>query len=535
MLVKEEEILRTEKKVINKLAPTLNAEAEPQSKEKTSAIPRLNLIRQLPTPEALQLIPEALARQYKVIPLMVSGDRLEVAMADPGNILTIEALSARSKKRIEAVPASETDILEAIDFNYKAFGQIKEQLNTVAVEPEVSEQKIIADIADDAPLARALSSIIEEAVKSRSSDIHIEPDENKLRIRYRIDGTLHDVLSLPMSVHPSLMSRIKILGGMNIADYRRPQDGQISLNVANREIDIRVGTAYTVDGEMAVLRLLDKSLAVFSLPQLGFLPESQERYERMLLAPYGMILASGPTGAGKTTTLYASVNSLDRVGRHIITIEDPVEYRFEGMNQIQVNLRAGLTFATGLRSIVRLDPDVILVGEIRDSDTTQIAIQAALTGHLVLSSVHANDSTGALFRLIDLGAEPFLVCSAVIGIVAQRMVRRVCPHCGRSTPVSLVEQTAYHKIMGEERKEFLVGAGCKNCTYTGYLGRVGIFEILLMTDGIRQLTMSGAAASQVRAQAIEEGMAPLAKDGMLKAKAGITTPSEVVRNAYTMD
>jgi len=500
-----------------------------------SAQPRLNLLRQLPTPEALQLIPEKLARKYQAIPLIVDGDSLEVAMANPEDVLAIQALEARSKKRVEAVAGSVSDIVEAIDFNYKGFGEITRHLDTITVTPETALPKMVVEAGEDAPVARALNLIIDEGVKARASDVHVEPEENRLRIRYRIDGTLHDVLSLPLSIHPSLVSRIKILAGMNIADYHRPQDGQISLKAREKEIDIRVATAYTVNGEMAVLRLLDKSLAVLALSELGFFPESQEKYEQLLLSPFGMIVISGPTGAGKTTTLYASVNSLDRIGRHIVTIEEPVEYHFEGINQIQVNPRAGLTFASGLRAIVRLDPDIILVGEVRDTDTARIVVQAALTGHLVLSSVHANESVGVLFRLIDLGVEPFLVCSAVIGVVAQRMVRRVCPHCARLTTVSMMEQSGYRREVGEERKEFLVGAGCRACVYTGYLGRTGIFEILRVSDEIRQMIMSGATAPQIRAQAIKEGMISLAKDGMLKAKAGITTPHEVIRNAYLVD
>lgn len=501
----------------------------------TAALPRLNLLRQLPTPGALQLIPEAVARKYQVIPLIVDGDRLQMAMANPEDILAIEALSALSKKRIEPVAASVADIREAIDFNYKAFGEIAKQFGTVVTAPETSPEAVTVETAADAPVARALNLIIEEGVKSRASDIHIVPEEKELRIRYRIDGVLHDVLTLPKSIHSTLLSRIKILAGMNIADHRRPQDGQISLKVQGKDIDIRVATVYTVNDEMAVLRLLDKSLAILSLSELGFLHESQKKYEQMLATPFGMILISGPTGAGKTTTLYASVNSLNQVSRHIITIEDPVEYRFENINQIQVNLRAGLTFATGLRSVVRLDPDVILVGEVRDTDTAKIAVQSALTGHLVLSSIHANDSVGVLFRLIDLGVEPFLVCSAVIGIVAQRMVRRVCRHCSCLVTAPWVEQAAYYRETGEECTEFVYGSGCKACNYTGYFGRTGIFEILPMSNEIRQLLMSGAIASQVREQAIKEGMLTLAKDGMLKAKAGITTPYEVIHNAYIVD
>jgi general secretion pathway protein E len=499
-----------------------------------SGICRINILCQAPTPEALDLIPEGLARKYNAVPLAVEDNTLRVAMADPDDILAIEALAARTKKRIEPVPATAIDIREAIDFNYKAFGEISKQFGSVTtVEDAVSPEKVAAEVTDDSPVARALNLITEEAVKSRASDIHIEPEVNRLRVRYRIDGILHDVTSLPIRAHGALISRIKILSGMNIADPRRPQDGQFSFQTKGRSLDVRVATISTVHGEMAVLRLLDKSLAALSLAQLGFLPQSQERFEQMLVMPYGMLLVSGPTGAGKTTTLYAAVNSLDRIGRNIITIEDPVEYRFEDINQIQINPKAGLTFASGLRAIVRLDPDIILVREIRDGETAGIATQSALTGHLVLSSIHANDTIGALFRLIDLGVEPFLICSALTCIVAQRMVRRVCPHCARTITVPVLEQIAYHRETGEERSDFACGAGCKACTYTGYLGRTGIFEILSISDEIRRLLVTGAGAAEIRAKAIEEGMLTLANDGMLKARDGITTPYEVLRNAYS--
>jgi general secretion pathway protein E len=499
-----------------------------------SGICRINVLCQSPMPEALDLIPEHLARKYNAVPLAVEDNTLRVAMADPDDILAIEALAAKTKKRIEPVPATAVDIREAIDFNYKAFGEIAKQFGSPAkVKDAVSSEKVVAEVTDDSPVARALNLITEEAVKSRASDIHIEPDVNRLRVRYRIDGILHDVTSLPLGTHGALISRIKILSGMNIADPRRPQDGQFSFQTKGRNLDVRVATISTVHGEMAALRLLDKSLPALSLSQLGFLAQSQERFERMLMMPYGMALISGPTGAGKTTTLYAAVNSLDRVGRNIITIEDPVEYRFEGINQIQINPKAGLTFASGLRSIVRLDPDVILVGEIRDGETAGIATQSALTGHLVLSSIHANDTIGALFRLIDLGVEPFLICSALVGVIAQRMVRRVCPHCARTITVPFVEQMAYYREMGEECSDFACGTGCKACTYTGYLGRTGIFEILPISDEIRRLLVAGVGAAEIRAKAIEEGMVTLAKDGMLKAKTGITTPYEVLRNAYS--
>ena len=507
---------------------------EPVVTGASSGVARLNVLTQAPTPEALNLIPENLARKHNVVPLAVEDETLRVAMANPDDILAIEALAARTKKRIVAVPASAVDIREAIDFNYQAFGEIAKQFGSMVTAPEsISPEKAAAAVADDSPLAKALSLLVEEAVKSRASDIHIEPEVDRLRVRYRIDGILHEVTSLPIGAHGPLISRIKILSGMNIADPRRPQDGQFSFVSAGRDVDIRVATISTVTGETAVLRLLDKSMSVLSLSQVGFLPESQEKFERMLMAPYGMLLLSGPTGAGKTTTLYAAVNSLDKVGRNIITIEDPVEYRFRGVNQIQINPKAGVTFASGLRAIVRLDPDIILVGEIRDNETADIATQSALTGHLVLSSVHANDTVGVLFRLIDLGVEPFLICSAVICIVAQRMVRRVCRNCAHKVTAPLVEQAAYHRETGEERSEFNYGAGCKACTYTGYLGRTGLFEILTISDTINHAIVTGASATEIRALAIKEGMITLARDGMLKAGAGITTPFEVLRNAYS--
>jgi general secretion pathway protein E len=496
---------------------------------------RSRLRKHLPEPEALQLVPEAMARKYTAIPLAVNDNTLRVAMANPADILALEALATRSQMRIEPEEASAEEIQEAIDFNYKDYDEIERQISNISLPSETTEEKIRLDTVSDAPVAQALTLIIDEAVKARASDIHLQPQEDNLRVRYRIDGTLHDALSLPLLTANLLISRIKVLASMNIADHHRPQDGQFSFKTKGRRfIDIRVGTIATVYGEMATLRLLDKSRAIMTLPELGFLPESLARYEEMLKVPHGMILVSGPTGAGKTTTLYASVNCLDHNERNIITTEDPVEYRFKDINQIQVNPRAGITFASGLRSIVRLDPDVILVGEIRDAETASIAIQSALTGHLVLSSIHANDAVGVVLRLLDLGVEPFLVSSALIGVVAQRMVRRICPDCARQVSVPLIEQMTYSREIGEEQSEFLYGSGCESCAHTGYHGRVGIFEILHMSDRIRTMVLNGTTATQLRTQAIEEGMMPLMKDGMLKVKTDITTPSEVLRSAYSI-
>ena len=499
--------------------------------EKTHSI----LWKHLPQPEALQLIPESMARKYSAIPIAIEGNALRVVMANPSDILALEALASQSQMRIEPEPATAEEIQEAIDFNYKAYDEIEKQISSISLPDEKGAEQVNLDTATDAPIAQALTLIIDEAVKARASDIHLQPEEDKLRVRYRIDGTLQDMFSLPLATATPLISRIKILANMNIADHHRPQDGQFSVKAKGRLIDIRVGTIATVHGEMAALRLLDKSRAMLDLSQLGFLPESLAKYEKMLKVPYGIILVSGPTGAGKTTTLYASINRLDRVGRNIITIEDPVEYRFKNINQIQVNPRAGITFASGLRSILRLDPDVILVGEIRDSETANIAIQSALTGHLVLSSIHANDAIGVVLRLIDLGVEPFLVSSALIGVVAQRMVRTICPNCARLVKAPLIEQLTYTQQMGEERSEFVYGGGCKSCANTGYKGRTGIFEILQVSDELRALLVKGANATELREQARKEGLITLMKDGMTKVKEEITTPSEVLRNAYTVD
>jgi len=500
-----------------------------------TAEPRTVHIKQAAQAEALQLIPEVMARKYNAIPLAISGDTLQVAMADPTDIFALEAFSALCRMRIKPIAASAKEVRDAIDFNYKGYGEIEKQLARVSVPTEEADEKVIVSSDTDAPLAQALNLIVEEAVKARASDIHIEPEEDRLRVRYRIDGTLHDLMSLPLSIHLALLSRIKILSDLNIADRHRPQDGQFSIKAKGRDIDIRVATTPVVNGEMAVLRLLDKSVATLGLSELGMLPDCLARYQAMLKVPYGMILTSGPTGAGKTTTMYASINSLDCQGRNVITVEDPAEYRFKDINQIQVNPQAGITFATGLRSILRLDPDVIMIGEIRDAETANIAVQAALTGHLMLSTVHASDAAGVLSRLLDLGVEPFLVASAVIGVLAQRMVRRICLDCSHLIEVPLVEQMAYEKETGEKRTEFFYGTGCKSCAYTGYQGRTGLFELLGMSDNIRALITNRASASQIRAQAIKEGMVTMMTDGMRKVKAGITTPSEVLRSAYSPD
>jgi len=500
-------------------------------------VPFVNLKKEGVRPNAVALIPEPIARKYSVIPIDVTDGTLVVAMEDPRDIEAIEELAALTRKRIEPVLSTSQDIQEMIDLNYRVGGEIEEQLSKIPTryqKVKVAETRLSAEAITQAPVVRAIDLLIKQAVRDRASDIHIEPQDNKLRVRYRIDGILHEVMSLPLSVHPPLLSRVKIMAGLNIAERRRPQDGQIAFDMGDRGVDIRVATTSTIHGEMVVLRILDKSFAFLPLSEIGFLHDSLEKYLQMVKTPFGMILISGPTGSGKTTTQYATVNQLDAVGRNIITIEDPVEYRFDNINQMQVNPAAGLTFAAGLRACMRLDPDVILVGEIRDAETAQISTQASLTGHLVLSSVHANDTVSVIFRMIDLGVEPFLMTSAVIGIVAQRMVRRVCPYCSRPVPISPDEQLAYEQELNEKQSEFLMGAGCNFCANTGYLGRTGIFEVLVMGESIRRMILSSASSDEIRAQACKEGTVLLWHDGMLKVKEGITTPYEVIRNVYSI-
>jgi len=500
-------------------------------------VPFVNLKKEGVRPNAIALVPEPIARKYNVIPIDVTDGTIVVAMEDPRDIEAIEELSALTRKRIEPVLSTSQDIQEMIDLNYRVGGEVEKELSQIPTRYQrvkVAETRLSAEAIAQAPVVRAIDLLIKQAVRDRASDVHIEPQEDRLRVRYRIDGILHEIMSLPLSVHPPLLSRVKIMSGLNIAERRRPQDGQISFDMGDRGVDIRVATAGTVYGEMVVLRILDKAFALLPLSDIGFSPDTLGKYLQMVRTPFGMILITGPTGSGKTTTQYATVNQLDAIGRNIITIEDPVEYRFANINQMQVNPAAGLTFATGLRASLRLDPDVMLVGEIRDTETAQIATQASLTGHLVLSSVHANDTVSVIFRMVDLGVEPFLLASALIGVVAQRMVRRICSYCSRPTSVSPDEQLAYEQELNEKRSEFLVGAGCNFCAGTGYLGRTGIFEVMVMSEIIRRLVLSGAGSDDIRAQACQEGMVLLWHDGMQKVKEGITTPYEVIRNVFSI-
>ncbi len=482
--------------------------------------------------QAVACLPEQVARRHGVLSIQADDTRLTVAMVDPTDLQVIQDLTALTGRTIEPVVATPEDILEHLAISYRL---IEKPAGESLAGTETAGGRVTASLLQEAPPAQIVDLLLQQAIHDRTSDIHIEPAESRLRVRFRIDGVLHDVMNLPLELHPTLISRLKIMSGMNIAERRRPQDGQFSVEVQTRKVDIRVAVGGTVSGEMAVLRLLDKGFALLGLNQLGMNPQALEQYRQLLRLPYGMIIICGPTGSGKSTTLYASVLQMNRVEHNVISLEDPVEYRIGDINQMQVQAEAGITFASQLRSTLRLDPDIILVGEIRDEETAVIATQAALTGHLVLTSIHANDSVAALVRLRDLGVAPYLIASSVAGIVAQRMVREVCGSCQAMMPRPVAEQKAYAAVMGEVQEQFVYGTGCNMCAHTGYHGRIGTFEILTMSDDLRRLFLADASRDELWKQAIEEGLVPLRRDGMLKVKTGITTPYEVMRVLFSLD
>jgi general secretion pathway protein E len=502
-------------------------------------VPVVDLKHQVIDVEVLKYIPQALARRHRALPLELKSNILLVAMANPDDLRALEDLKSHARVRLQPALADPAELNDAIDRCYKATSEIYNHLQNhtqpatsggaVPAQPAQSEEALV-----QTSVVRTLELLLTQAVRDRVSDVHIEPQPDRLRVRYRIDGVLHEVISLPSLIHSALVSRIKILGSMNIAERRLPQDGQFNFKGGGKEVDIRVASVETTYGERVVLRLLDKTNSVLSLPDLGFLPEALAQYQALLRAPYGMILVSGPTGSGKTTTLYASVNSIDHLSKNVVTIEDPVEYQFGGISQIQVNAKAGLTFASGIRAIMRHDPDVILVGEIRDADTAQTAVQASLTGHLVLSSIHANNTEGVVHRLVNLGVDPFLASASLLGVVAQRMIRKVCPHCAVQVEIPRAEQVVYEQEMGESGSMFSYGQGCQNCASTGYRGRTGVFEILTMTDNLRAVFAGNREPGALQQQAIKDGMVTLVRDGFIKAKLGISTPAEVLRNLYSV-
>ena len=490
-----------------------------------------------PEPAAIGLMTEKLARALTAIPLSVLGDAVVVAVAAPSEA-TVSALREAVGRPVTVKVAAQSDIVRAIGNSYRVLSGIGSQVKVFEARDTLRKDAVRVESAaanDEAPAVQVVQLIITQALRDRASDVHIEPQDERVRIRYRIDGALHDVLDLPGSMGPVVVSRVKILAGMNIVERRRPQDGQISMDVEGRAVDIRVSTTAVVGGEKVVLRLLDKSRPLFRLPQLGMPADMSARYSAMLRAPYGMVICAGPTGSGKTTTLYGSLGELNSPERNIMTIEDPVEYTFPSINQIQINETAGITFAGGLKSILRQDPDVILVGEIRDVETARIAVQSALTGHFVLSSLHATDTVSALHRLLDMGIEHFLVASSVTAVLAQRLVRRVCNHCREPYQPPAEELALLAAIGGREPADgFVRGAGCNFCAQTGYLERIGVYEMMPVTDAVREMVLERASHDEIRKVARHEGMRTLQEEAGHLVETGVTNLAEVLRSIYVV-
>lgn len=505
----------------------------------------------------LKNLSKEMAKKYNAVPFGFSGNMLNVAMLNPNNVQVIEFVERKSGFRVNPYMASEEGIKRIIDQYQDLSAEVSEALKAVDVTPiiktPVGSDDKIGDLVQDAPVTRAVNTILEYAVKSKASDIHVEPWEDALKIRYRIDGILQETMSLPVHIEAALVSRIKILSNLKIDEHRVPQDGRFEINVENQEIDIRVSISPTVHGEKVVMRLLNKSAGVIDLEALGIRGRAFNMIVEGIKRPHGMILSTGPTGSGKTTTLYAVLTRLNTTAVNIITLEDPVEYQVKGVNQIQINSAVGLTFASGLRSVLRQDPDVIMVGEIRDAETADLAVQSSLTGHTVLSTLHTNSASGVLPRLLDMEIEPFLIASTVSISIGQRLVRKLCPKCKeeyKATPSlnEAIEKTIGHllpkdekelKALGYEKapkfgaKEFNLykAKGCPQCNNTGYAGRIGIFEVFGMSTEMEKLVVNHATTSEIQKQAIAEGMITLRQDGFFKALEGITTIEEVIAKA----
>ena len=496
--------------------------------------------------EALELIPQRIAIEHEVLPMKLDDGVLTVITNNPDDLQLIDTLSILTNMKIKTVSPIGGDLQSFIKSKYSgaqfvdSSAMISESLLDIISPIEISRQAEEAseatfEAATDAPIVKAVDFILTRAVQERASDVHIAPEEHALNVRYRIDGVLHSSVSLPLGVMSAVLTRIKILGNMNIAERRRPQDGSFTAKIQGRMIDFRVATIGTNWGEFCVMRVLDKTFSLIELEEIGMPPHFLEPYLKCLSSPFGMIVISGPTGCGKTTSLYASLAKIDKEALNIMSIEDPIEYKFEGIRQIQVNRAAEITFAKGLRQCMRLDPDVILVGEIRDKETAQTAVDASLTGHLVLTSIHANDATGALVRLVDLGVEPFLVTSAIIATVSQRLVRKLCPKCKELKTAPMADQMAYKQVTGKDKTDFYYGVGCTNCSHTGFRGRIGVFELLLVTDPIKSILARGGGSIELKQQAIRDGMLFMRHHGMQLAAEGVTTPGEIARHVFTID
>jgi type IV pilus assembly protein PilB len=501
-------------------------------------LPVVDLSRQAPAPAAERLLPGDLARGLGAVPLGVGDDgTCLVAVAD------LSASTASELARAVGGPvrigvATPTQVRRSLDRMYRALNDVDEQVAAFTatsgeVSPGIQRSDVDEAAADDAPVVRVVNLMLAQALRDRASDIHVEPQDTRVRVRFRIDGALHEVLTLPAAMGPALASRIKVMAGMNIVERRRPQDGQIATSIDGREVDIRVATMGTVWGEKVVMRVLDKSRSLLRLPDLGMPEATSAAYGRLIRSPYGMVICAGPTGSGKTTTLYASLSEVNGVDRNVTTVEDPVEYVFPTINQVQINETAGITFATGLKSILRQDPDMILVGEIRDAETARIAVQSALTGHFVLSSLHATDSVSALYRFLDMGIEAFLVASSVIGVVGQRLVRTTCTYCRQPVTPTPEELAFYQEAGGAPKQQFWAGAGCHLCAGTGYSGRIGVYELLTVTEEMRELLVDPHPShDELRRLAARQGLVPLREGGARLVEQDRTTITEIIRSIY---
>lgn len=483
---------------------------------------------------AVAMVPGALCRRYTILPVALEGGSLVLATADPGNVVAVDDVRSVSGMSVISVVATYDNLTRAIDRFCRADDEMEDLSSAFedeAVEPDQDLSKMGEFVDDDAPIVRYVNLLVTQAITDRASDIHIEPTEHDLRVRYRIDGVLHETQRSPKQIQGGVISRVKIMSDIDIAERRKPQDGRMSVVHNGRKIDLRVATLPTVWGEKIVMRILDNSTASLDLRDLSFLDHNYETYRDAYTKPYGMILVTGPTGSGKSTTLYATLNAVSRPEINVITVEDPVEYRLAGINQVQVNPKAGLTFAGALRSILRSDPDVVLLGEIRDHETAQIAIEAALTGHLVLSTLHTNDAPSAITRLTEMGIEPFLVGSALDAVVAQRLARRLCSKCKEPYQPSETEMLAarFPWVPGEPVPELYRPAGCVACSKTGYKGRLALHEVMRVTEEIERHAVAHSSSADIQATALKQGMVSLRDDGWHKVALGQTSIEEILR------
>ena len=503
--------------------------------------PLIDLKRFKIDPQVSNIIPVDAARHYQIIPVSKIGDTVTLAMADPLNIFAIDHVKALTGYKINPIISSVQDISQAIDFTYPNATKdiIQDLVNEIADttielikeegETGPSDQDL-SKVSQDAPVIKITNMILEEAAKKKSSDILIEPLEKKLRVRFRIDGILHEEHAPPKSMHPSIVSRVKVISDLDIAEHRLPQDGRFKAKISGKEIDFRVSILPSSMGEKVAIRILDRSISVLNVDKLGFSDGNIEKLKKVAKLPHGMILVCGPTGSGKTTTLYSILKYVDSPEKNIVTVEDPVEYQLDGVNQVTARPEIGLTFASSLRSILRQDPNIIMIGEIRDFDTVDIAIKSALTGHLVISTLHTTTASGAIVRLVNMGVEPYLINAALVCVVSQRLVRQICPHCKAPLVIKdeVIESLKLNSY-GIKKATFFRGQGCGDCFHTGYTGRLGIAEILMLSSTIRELILSRAQEHVIKKQARQEGLITLREEGLNMAVKGLTTLEEVLR------